>query len=67
MDEHSLVFVIENSKPAEDDLEVVSENKDRGIGLQNVIKRLQLLYADKHELKITNDSTYRVELTMNLD
>ena len=38
-----------------------------GIGLQNVKKRLQLLYADRHDLRITaEDETFMVILTLEL-
>jgi LytS/YehU family sensor histidine kinase len=39
---------------------------DSGIGLENVQKRLALLYPGRHELKITDDgSVYSVELDIN--
>jgi len=39
---------------------------DSGIGLENVRKRLALLYPNRHELAITNDSeVYSVELKIN--
>ncbi|WP_205783206.1 sensor histidine kinase [Flagellimonas allohymeniacidonis] len=39
-----------------------------GIGLKNVKKRLQLLYPDRHELKIHNDGkSYKVNLSMELE
>ena len=38
-----------------------------GIGLQNVHKRLQLLYADRHELKIVaEEETFMIALTLEL-
>ena len=38
-----------------------------GIGLQNVQKRLQLLYADRHELKIVaEEETFMIALTLEL-
>ncbi len=46
-----------------------SDNKaiDEGIGLQNVKKRLELIYPKKHVLTITQkDSSYQVELIINL-
>jgi len=46
------------------------QNKDKtgGIGLKNVIRRLDLLYKDKNKLVIkTHDNSYVVELQLNLD
>ncbi|UFH54930.1 sensor histidine kinase [Spirosoma sp. KNUC1025] len=38
-----------------------------GIGLQNVKKRLQLLYPDRHELRIAaEDETFMISLTLEL-
>jgi two-component system LytT family sensor kinase len=38
-----------------------------GIGLNNVKRRLALLYPEKHELKITdNDTTFKVSLVLHL-
>jgi sensor histidine kinase YesM len=47
----------------------VSQQKDvvGGIGLQNVKRRLDLLYADRYSLDISEeDNKYMVELTLNL-
>lgn len=45
-----------------------NQNLARGIGLENVKKRLQLLYPDTHELTISDaHSTYEVHLTLQLD
>ena len=44
-----------------------TNNLSKGIGLENVQKRLDLLYPKAHELKITdNGSTFNVVLTMQL-
>jgi hypothetical protein len=43
------------------------ENGTGGIGLENVRRRLSLLYPKKHDLKITEDeNTYRVDLKLHL-
>jgi LytS/YehU family sensor histidine kinase len=39
-----------------------------GIGLKNVIRRIELLYPGRHEIKIsTDDNKYSVALTLQLD
>lgn len=45
-----------------------SQNLAKGIGLENVKKRLRLLYADAHQLTINVDGTiYDVHLSLQLD
>lgn len=63
INENELDFKLSNSKPSV----ISSTNNKKGIGLANVQKRLQLLYPDRHLLKIetTNDS-YSVHLKVNL-
>lgn len=57
-------FICSNNFEHSDGLETVAA----GIGLENVQKRLQLLYADKHVLNIQNDKTnYKVNLTIELE
>lgn len=54
---------IENSKNSFEK----STDKHAGIGLNNVKRRLALLYPDKHRLKINNGpDTFRVELTIKI-
>ncbi len=63
MNNEALHFVIENSKEA---IEKTTE-KYAGIGLNNVKRRLALLYPDKHQLKITNEiNTFSVELELKI-
>ncbi|MBE0647049.1 MAG: sensor histidine kinase [Bacteroidales bacterium] len=53
-------FSVENNYDESLSLE---ENKMAGFGLKNVKKRLDLLYPEKHDLRIINTgTTYRVEL-----
>jgi len=53
-------FIIENTK---DNKEQFIDKKFSGIGIENVKKRLSLLYPDKYSLKITdNQKIFRVEL-----
>jgi len=44
------------------------ENKYKGLGIENVNKRLSLLYPDKHQLKLSVDqNTFKVELNIKLN
>tara|TARA_R100000655_G_scaffold104040_1_gene150881 strand:- start:1088 stop:1756 length:669 start_codon:yes stop_codon:yes gene_type:complete len=57
-----LEFVVENSlsyKPA-------SVDSQGGIGLQNVEKRLKLLYPEKHKLNISKTTIFKVSLKLSL-
>jgi two-component system, LytTR family, sensor kinase len=52
----------ENSKKSD-----YQNNKPGGIGLENVQRRLQLLYPDQHQLLISqNQNLYKIDLTVNL-
>jgi LytS/YehU family sensor histidine kinase len=43
------------------------ENENQGIGIQNVVKRLELIYPGRHELFITSDAdVYIVNLKIEL-
>ena len=62
MKDATLHFSVVNSKP-----NVTVESKREGMGLENVKRRLQLLYPNSHSLKIENtDTIYRVHLTIDL-
>lgn len=57
-------FFVENGKGVEEDL---SKNKYKGMGIQNVRKRLELLYPDKHELVIDDQQKrYLVKLKLSI-
>lgn len=43
-----------------------SETKHQKLGLQNLKKRLSLLYDNKHELKITENEIFKVQLKLEL-
>lgn len=59
---HVLIIKVENNKSSDNGLPVRKE----GIGIQNVKRRLDLLYPGRHELKIINgDETFLVVLTLN--
>jgi len=56
-------FSVENSKEAI----AKTTEKHAGIGLNNVKRRLELLYPEKHRLKITNETgTFNVELSIKI-
>lgn len=61
--EQELLFVVSNSKKT---------NKEKtsmhgGVGLENILQRLTLLYPNRHELIITEaEDTYRVQLKLKL-
>ena len=58
--ESELTLEVSNSKPSQ-------SSPNTGIGLQNVFKRLELLYPQRHDLDIKEDSnTYNVTLTLKL-
>ena len=58
-----LTFTVENNKST-----IITKDKREGIGLQNLAKRLDLLYKNKHQLLISDSvEKYRVELKIELD
>ena len=57
-------FDMENSIPQE----VVQKDDVGGIGLENVKRRLAILYPQKHEINIEdNGATFRVQLNINVN
>jgi LytS/YehU family sensor histidine kinase len=59
--EDHIVIKVENSKAGDS-----KQNGSDGIGIQNVKRRLTLLYPEKHELKIINgEETFLVVLSIN--
>jgi LytS/YehU family sensor histidine kinase len=63
IEKNTLRFSIINSKPSSNDLISTKGN----IGLKNVTKRLELLYAGTHELKIVSEpDSFSVYLSLQL-
>lgn len=63
--EDDLLFSIENSKPERKEKRI--NGKSGGIGLENIRKRLTLLYPDRHNLNINDDGEkYSVQLSLQL-
>jgi len=59
---NNLSFIAENSVSEN---QTIKKNESRGMGLENVKKRLELLYPGRHILKITSEKTiFKVELTI---
>ncbi|MCC6684939.1 MAG: sensor histidine kinase, partial [Bacteroidia bacterium] len=60
--ENQLTFDIKNSKATD----IKKEVQAGGIGLENVKRRLNLLYPQQHELTIENkENEYHVQLKIN--
>ena len=58
-----LLFEVENNKP----VKPIRRGNENGIGLQNVKRRLELIYPQKHELAISdNDDSYKTQLKILL-
>lgn len=61
--ENKLVFTIQNSIPDNPDF----SNRSKGIGLENVKRRLKLIYLDKYNLEIdSSQNIFSVNLTLDL-
>jgi sensor histidine kinase YesM len=61
--EKKITFVIENNKGCVDNVE---KKEYKGIGLENIKKRLAMIYPNDHDLKITDlNETFKVELVIN--
>ncbi|WP_281234058.1 sensor histidine kinase [Flavobacterium gelatinilyticum] len=62
VENNQFVFLLENDKDKEE-----IQKEFGGIGIANAIKRLQLLYPEKHEIHIDNlESKFRVALKIDL-
>ena len=64
VDDNTLFFTVENNNPPDSNKEAI---QSLGIGIENVKKRLRLLYPDKYEMLIAEDPQfYKVTLHLNL-
>lgn len=60
--EERLHFTVINSKPAE-----LISSHNKGIGLDNIRKRLDIMYENKYDLSINNEqTTFEISLTVDL-
>ncbi len=60
-DDNNINFEVENSIPKK----AINKDEVGGIGLENVKKRLAILYPDNHQLTISeNESTFKVQLNI---
>ena len=67
VDDGELYFESINTFSESDGPEPIGTNeRETGIGLKNVQKRLQLIYEDRHELNISKDERY-FHVKLNLD
>lgn len=59
-----VIFLVENSKSAKTTI----KDKVGGIGLENVKKRLHILYSDRHSLIVKNEAEiFRVQLELKVN
>ncbi len=58
-----LYFSVENSYSHQDN----DPSIQSGIGLENIKKRLDILYPDRHTLNIEKDTTFKISLMIELD
>lgn len=65
--ENSILFSVKNTYGEKEVSGELFNSKSSGFGLQNVTKRLELLYPNAHELQITKDEMfYKVALQMKM-
>jgi len=65
--ENSVLFTVKNTFGEKDTGATLFDKKNSGFGLQNVTKRLELLYPNAHELQIGHDEVfYKVALQLKI-
>lgn len=62
LDYRRLQFEVENTIHIQN----MPRKEHSGIGLENVKRRLELLYGEKHDLLLSNDQTFKVVLNIDL-
>lgn len=67
VEENTLRFILQNSKPLLLSANQTAAEYTGGIGLKNVSRRLQILYPGHHSLKVNNKKDrFEVDLTIDL-
>jgi sensor histidine kinase YesM len=67
VNQQTIHFYIENSKPDHQPIQQPNRPKSGGIGLVNIHRRLNLIYPGQYDLKIENNpNTYAVDLKLDL-
>lgn len=67
VEKDQLFFLIENSITENQEEEELSSKTQKGIGLANVQKRLELLYPGEHQLELKREDTFLVQLNLKLN
>jgi two-component system LytT family sensor kinase len=63
IDDDQVTFIVENPVPTDPE---ESHRVKSGIGLENVRKRLELLYPDRHSLNITHGESFLINLKIRI-
>jgi two-component system, LytTR family, sensor kinase len=64
---HLITLIVINSKGQNDEDLPLGDNKRKGIGLQNVQRRLDLIYGESHQLKIAEtEETFEINLSLQI-
>ncbi len=67
IDDQNISLNVINSKGQNDEDNTAEEAKRKGIGLQNVRRRLDLIYGDSHHLKISEtEEIFEINLSLQL-
>lgn len=66
-EKEKVIFCVENTISDVHGSSSELEEKSNGVGLDNIRKRLDLVYDDKYKLKISNDDIFKIELIITID